>query len=80
LFVNGSIAFMGSNIRSMAWLKSNTVLNYQTMMISFAHQVQQVYYLKYPCENLAAWRVVYKVNPRERLYTPTNSAYHFDDE
>jgi hypothetical protein len=50
------------------------------MMISFAHQVQQVYYLKYPCENLAAWRVVYKVNPRERLYTPTNSAYHFDDE
>jgi hypothetical protein len=20
------------------------------------------------------------VNPRERLYTPTNAAYHFDDE
>jgi hypothetical protein len=23
---------------------------------------------------------VYKVNPRDWLYTPTNSAYHFDDE
>jgi hypothetical protein len=23
---------------------------------------------------------VYKVNPCERLYTSTNSAYHFDDE
>jgi hypothetical protein len=35
-----------------------------------AHQAEHVYYLKYPCEKLAAWRVVYKVNPRERLYTP----------
>jgi hypothetical protein len=23
---------------------------------------------------------VYKVNPHERLYTPTNDVYHFDDE
>jgi hypothetical protein len=23
---------------------------------------------------------VYKVNPRERLHTPTDAAYHFDDE
>jgi hypothetical protein len=30
-----------------------------------AHQVKQVYYLKYPCEKLTAWQVVYKVNPRE---------------
>jgi hypothetical protein len=45
-----------------------------------AHQVKQVYYLKYPCEKLTAWQVVYKVNPCEQLYTPTNSAYHFDDE
>jgi hypothetical protein len=44
------------------------------------HQVKQVYYLKYPCEKLATWRVVYKVNPHEWLYTPTNSAYHFDDK
>jgi hypothetical protein len=39
-----------------------------------------VYYLSYPCEKLAAWWVVYKVNPREWLQTPTNVAYHFDDE
>jgi hypothetical protein len=39
-----------------------------------------VYYLKYPCQKLAAWWVVYKVNPHERLYTLTNVAYHFDDE
>jgi hypothetical protein len=45
-----------------------------------AHQAEHVYYLKYPCEKLAAWRVVYKVNPREWLYTPTDAAYHFDDE
>jgi hypothetical protein len=45
-----------------------------------AHQVEHVYYLKYPCEKLAAWWVVYKVNSRERLYTPTDAAYHFDDE
>jgi hypothetical protein len=45
-----------------------------------AHQVEHVYYLKYPCQKLAAWRVVYKVNPREWLQTPTNVVYHFGDE
>jgi hypothetical protein len=45
-----------------------------------AHQVEHVYYLKYPCEKLAAWWVVYKVNPHEWLYIPTDAAYHFDDE
>jgi hypothetical protein len=44
-----------------------------------AHQVEQVYYLKYPCEKRAAWRLVYKVNPRE-WYTPTDATYHFNDE
>jgi hypothetical protein len=39
-----------------------------------------VYYSKYPCEKLTAWQVVYKVNPHEWLYTPTNFTYHFDDE
>jgi hypothetical protein len=39
-----------------------------------------MYYLEYPCEKLAAWQVVYKVNPRDWLYTPTYAAYHFDDE
>jgi hypothetical protein len=45
-----------------------------------AHQVEQVYYLKYPCERLAALWAVYEVNPHEQLYTPTNYAYHFNDE
>jgi hypothetical protein len=29
------------------------------------HQVEQVYYMSYPCQKLSAWWVVYKVNPRE---------------
>jgi hypothetical protein len=41
-----------------------------------AHQVEQVYYMIYPCEKLSAWWVVYKVNPREWLHTPDNSSYH----
>jgi hypothetical protein len=45
-----------------------------------AHQVKQVYYLSCPCQKLAAWWVVYKMNPHEWLHTPTNAAYHFDDE
>jgi hypothetical protein len=41
-----------------------------------AHQVEQVYYMLYPCEKLSAWWVVYRVNHRERLHTPDNSGYH----
>jgi hypothetical protein len=41
-----------------------------------AHQVEQVYYMAYPCEKLSAWWVVYRVNPRERLHTPDDSGYH----
>jgi len=41
-----------------------------------AHQVEQVYYLPYPCEKLSAWWVVHKVNPCERLYTPGDAGYH----
>lgn len=41
-----------------------------------AHQVEQVYYLPYPCKKLSTWWVVYKVNPRERLYTPGDDGYH----
>jgi hypothetical protein len=41
-----------------------------------AHQVKQVYYMSYLCENLGAWWVVYRVNPRERLHTPDDSGYH----
>jgi hypothetical protein len=32
-----------------------------------AHQAEQVYYLNYPCQKLAAWWVLYKVIPREWL-------------
>jgi hypothetical protein len=28
-----------------------------------AHQVEQVYYMLYPCEKLSPWWVVYRVNP-----------------
>jgi hypothetical protein len=41
-----------------------------------AHQVEQVYYMLYPCEKLSAWWVVYRVNPHERLHTPDDSDYH----
>jgi hypothetical protein len=41
-----------------------------------AHQVEQVYYMLYPCEKLSAWWVVYRVNPRQRLHTPDDSGYH----
>jgi hypothetical protein len=41
-----------------------------------AHQVEQVYYMSYPCEKLSACWVVYRVNPRERLHTYDNSGYH----
>jgi len=48
-----------------------------------AHQCEQVYYLPYPSEKLNAWWVVYKVNSRESLYTPTHDGYYasqFDEE
>jgi hypothetical protein len=41
-----------------------------------AHQVEQVYYMWYPCEKLSAWWVVYRVNPHEWLHTPDDSGYH----
>jgi hypothetical protein len=41
-----------------------------------AHQVEQVYYMPYPCEKLSAWWVVYRVNPRERLHMFDDSGYH----
>jgi hypothetical protein len=47
---------------------------YDTFIL--AHQVQQVYYLPYPCEKLSAWWVVHKVKPHERLCTLGDAAYH----
>jgi hypothetical protein len=63
----------------MVEIKHNAKLSGNDDFI-LAHQVEQVYYLKYPCQKLVAWHVVYKVNPLEWLYTPTDIAYHFDDE
>jgi hypothetical protein len=74
-----SIHGIQHNKYGMVEIKHNAKLSGNDDFI-LAHQVEQVYYLKFPCEKMAARRVVYKVNPREWLYTPTNSAYHFDNE
>jgi hypothetical protein len=59
-----SIHGIGHKKYGMIEIKHNAKLPGNDDFI-LAHQVKQVYYLKYPCEKLAAWRVVYKVNPRE---------------
>jgi hypothetical protein len=60
---------------SMEEVKHNERLRgYDTSIL--AHQVEQVYYLSYPCQKLNAWWVVYKVNPHERLHTPGDAGYH----
>ena len=41
-----------------------------------AHQVDQVYYMSYPCKDLKDWWVVYRVNPRERLHIVDAAACH----
>jgi hypothetical protein len=74
-----SIHGIRHNKYDMVEIKHNAKLSGNDDFI-LAHQVEQVYYLKYPCQKLAAWHVVYKVNPLEWLYTPTDIAYHFDDE
>jgi hypothetical protein len=45
--------------------------------IILVHQSEQVYYMTYPSKkkSLVGWRVVYKVNPRERLYAPGEAGY-----
>jgi hypothetical protein len=45
-------------------------------MFVLAHQVEQLYYLRYPCEKLSACWVVHEVNPREWLYTLSDTGYH----
>jgi hypothetical protein len=45
-------------------------------MFILAHQVEQVYYLSYPCKKLKAWWVVHMVDPRERLHTLGDAGYH----
>jgi hypothetical protein len=59
----------------MVEVKHNERLwGYDTFIL--AQQVKQVYYLSYPCQKLNAWWVVHKVNPRERLHTPSDAGYH----
>jgi hypothetical protein len=59
----------------MVEVKHNEQLRgYDTFVL--AHQVEQVYYLPYPCEKLSAWWVVHKVNPGEWLHTPGDAGYH----
>jgi hypothetical protein len=41
-----------------------------------AHQVDQVYYMSYPCRDLKDWWVVYKVNPRERIHIADDQVYY----
>jgi hypothetical protein len=45
--------------------------------IILAHQCEQVYYMTYPSKkkSLVDWRIVYKVNSRERLYAPGEAGY-----
>jgi hypothetical protein len=52
------------NKYGMVAIKHNAKLSRNDDFI-LAHQVKHMYYLKYPCEKLAAWRVVYEVNPHE---------------
>jgi hypothetical protein len=42
-----------------------------------AYQADQVYFSTYPCKKLSTWRVVYNVNPHERLYTLGEDEYQF---
>jgi hypothetical protein len=59
----------------MVEVKHNERLRgYDTFVL--AHQVEQVYYLSYPCQKLNAWWVVHKVNPCERLHTSCDAGYH----
>jgi hypothetical protein len=59
-----SINGIRHNKYGMVEIKHNAKLPGNDNLI-LAHQVEHVYYLKYQCQKLAAWRVVYKVNPRE---------------
>jgi hypothetical protein len=59
----------------MVEVKHNERLRgYDTFLLT--HQVEQVYYLSYPCEKLSAWWVVHNINPCEWLYTPCIAGYH----
>jgi hypothetical protein len=60
----------------MVEVKHNDRLKCHNTII-LAHQCEQVYYMTYPSKkkSLVDWRVVYKVNPREQLYGPSEAGY-----
>jgi hypothetical protein len=59
----------------MVEVKHNERLRGYDMFV-LVHQVEQVYYLSYPCQKMNAWWVVHKVNPREQLRTLSDVGYH----
>jgi hypothetical protein len=67
---------MRENQYGMVEVKHNDRLKGHDTII-LAHQCKQVYYMTYPSKKkgLVDWRVVYKVNPRERLYPPGDAGY-----
>jgi hypothetical protein len=71
--VIGLIPIMVLEKTNLVWLKSNTRIGRDPFVL--AHQIEQVYYMLYPCEKLSAWWVVYGVNPREQLHTPDDSSH-----
>jgi hypothetical protein len=47
---------------------------YDTFVL--AHQVDQVYYVKYPCPIFEAWWVVFRVKSHQQLLVPSAADYH----
>lgn len=64
---------------SMVEIKHNEQLLGNEKFV-LVHQAEHVYYLSYPCQQLNVWAIVYKVNPCEHLHTPSDAAYHIEDE
>jgi hypothetical protein len=60
---------------NMVEVKHNEWLRGYDMFV-LAHQVEQVYYLSYPCQKLNVWWVVYMVNPHKWLHTLGNAGYY----
>jgi hypothetical protein len=60
----------------MVEVKHNDLLQGHDTII-LAHQCEQMYYMTYPSKkkSLVDWRIVYKVNSRERLYAPGEAGY-----
>jgi hypothetical protein len=64
------------NQHGMVEVKYNDRLQGHDTII-LANQCEPVYYMTYLSQkkSLVDWRVVYKVNPRERIYAPSEARY-----